>query len=369
MAINVYKSTDTGAPTINNATGQLIGLLDACLVNGYSPGTVTSITRSGSTATLTFSADHGLTSKGHRLTIAGANEAEYNGTYNITVVNTTQISYTVSGTPATPATGTITATKPGAGWTIAYTGTNLRAYRMGAGNQRYLRVDDTGTTTARAVGYETMSDVDTGTGAFPTNAQIAGGLYWPKAGSAINRAWVLVASDNWVIYRTFYDGATQLPMGFFGDFTSRLSTTDNYNTLIIGETSSAATPGGSSVATDVNDIDNVIVGHYVPRDYTQIGTALQVGKNAGSPFRRTLTIGATGPAYPDPVSGNLLYSRLWITEPSTATTRGTIDYILCPLHARPLGDLDTFVGDGAYAGQTFMALNGNSGSQLFIRII
>lgn len=71
---------------------------------------VTSITRSGSTATVTFSVAHNL-STGDQLTIAGAVETAYNGTYPVTGVDATSVTYTVTGTPTTPATGTITATK------------------------------------------------------------------------------------------------------------------------------------------------------------------------------------------------------------------------------------------------------------------
>lgn len=35
MTVRVYKSTDSGAPTITRSLGSLIALLDACLVNGY----------------------------------------------------------------------------------------------------------------------------------------------------------------------------------------------------------------------------------------------------------------------------------------------------------------------------------------------
>lgn len=67
---------------------------------------VTSITRSGSTATVTTTSDH-LYASSIDVIITGANEAEYNGTFNITVTDTDEFTYQVSGTPATPATGTI----------------------------------------------------------------------------------------------------------------------------------------------------------------------------------------------------------------------------------------------------------------------
>ena len=75
---------------------------------GYRSLSVSSITRSSSTATATTASDHGWES-GLTITIAGANEAEYNGSFVITVTGATTFTYTVSGTPSTPATGTITA--------------------------------------------------------------------------------------------------------------------------------------------------------------------------------------------------------------------------------------------------------------------
>lgn len=66
--------------------------------------TVSSITRSGSTATVTTSAPHTLVT-GDNVTISGATQTEYNGTYTITVTGGSTFTYTVTGTPATPATG------------------------------------------------------------------------------------------------------------------------------------------------------------------------------------------------------------------------------------------------------------------------
>jgi hypothetical protein len=73
---------------------------------------ITSITRTGTVATVTTTAVHGLTT-GQIIIIAGATDALYNGTYVITVVTTTTFTYTMTGTPAiSPATGTITVVLP-----------------------------------------------------------------------------------------------------------------------------------------------------------------------------------------------------------------------------------------------------------------
>lgn len=71
---------------------------------------VTSITRSGATATVTTTTNHGY-STGNVVNIRGAGQAEYNGDFTITVTGLNTFTYTVTGTPATPATGTIVANK------------------------------------------------------------------------------------------------------------------------------------------------------------------------------------------------------------------------------------------------------------------
>ena len=69
---------------------------------------VTSLTLSGTTATATLSSAPGFV-VGQSVYINGATPTAYNGTFVITAVSGNTFSYTVSGSPASPATGTITA--------------------------------------------------------------------------------------------------------------------------------------------------------------------------------------------------------------------------------------------------------------------
>jgi type IV pilus assembly protein PilY1 len=71
--------------------------------------TVSSLTRSGSTVTVTTSSNHGFSNDDYVL-ISGASSPEYNGGFNVTRISSTSFTYTVSGTPVTPAGGTMTAT-------------------------------------------------------------------------------------------------------------------------------------------------------------------------------------------------------------------------------------------------------------------
>jgi hypothetical protein len=87
-----------------------IGTTGAPLTLDFTLGTdktVTSITRASTTATVTATA-HGFTT-GDQVNIRGAAETDYNGDFLVTVTDANTFTYTVSGSPATPATGTIIA--------------------------------------------------------------------------------------------------------------------------------------------------------------------------------------------------------------------------------------------------------------------
>lgn len=73
------------------------------------PLSIASITLSAQTATVTTISDHHY-GDGMIVTISGANEIEYNGSFVIIVTSLTTFTYTVTGSPSTPATGTIVST-------------------------------------------------------------------------------------------------------------------------------------------------------------------------------------------------------------------------------------------------------------------
>jgi hypothetical protein len=368
MTIRVYRSTDAGAAslTLNNTAGKLLAILDACLVNGYAVGTVSSITRSGTTATITFSAAHGLLDRGNYVTIAGADQAEYNGEFELIPATSTTATFTVSGSPATPATGTITATKTGAGWTKPYSGTNKAAFLQGSGgNGHYLRVDDTGTTQGRVVGYESMSDVDTGSGAFPTNTQQSGGLYCLKTNGATAVKWVVVATSSYFFfYADYFNDNDNGVVHFFGHFESDYYQSDAYNTFIAFYTSTSTSNNGLPTCQPT-----ATGGQYIARAYNQSGTALNVRLNIPVQSGSNLTMGSSafGTTYPDAITNKLLYSETFIKE-GLVITRGKLPLLLCPLHSRPLSNFDTFDGAGDLNGYKILVLTIANSGQIFIRI-
>jgi hypothetical protein len=68
--------------------------------------TVSSLTRSGTTATVTTSTPHGFVT-GQKVVISGATQTAYNNAFTVTVTGPTTFTFTVTGSPTTPATGTI----------------------------------------------------------------------------------------------------------------------------------------------------------------------------------------------------------------------------------------------------------------------
>ncbi|QYA56411.1 hypothetical protein EGT72_007160 [Acinetobacter johnsonii] len=176
--IKFFVHSNNNAPQLQNAYGSMIGVLDACLVNGISLGLVFSLTAIGTTVTAVFSTAHNLMQY-QVLKIADANQAEYNGEHRIlTVPNATSVTFQLASAPSiTTATGTITASLPPLGWEKPFSSTHANgggkaAYRsknLLLPSRPFLRVVDEpnlgyNTTYAKyaKVGIvEDMTDIDT----------------------------------------------------------------------------------------------------------------------------------------------------------------------------------------------------------------
>jgi len=266
-----YHSAMGGAPSMTGTVGATIGVLDACLKDGFGLKSVTSLVVSGGVATATVGTGHPGVVNGPVL-IAGSSISALNGDQVVTSATSTTVSWATAAADGT-ATGTITLKASPLGWTKPFSGTNLAAYKPSsvAATGCYLRVDDTAAQVTRVVGYETMTDIATGANPFPTAAQFSGGLYWPKSNTADSaaRPWFLVGDD-----RIFYlyvapnnSLSGQGVMYGFGDFLSNKSG-DAWNCAIFGAESAnvnfngSLTPGDLGYASSVSASD---VGFYLAR--------------------------------------------------------------------------------------------------------
>jgi hypothetical protein len=369
MTVRLYRSTDFGAPVLNGVAGALVNLLDKCLIDGFGAQAVT-ITRTGSVATITTTSPHGLVRLA-KYTISGADQAEYNGDKSVTVTGANTLTFVVSGTPATPATGTVAGKLAGAGWSKAFAASNKAAYKQGAGsNGFYMRIDDTGiggAGFAKFIGYEQMTTVDVGTAAFPTEAQQAGGLFLNKSSTAdaVARPWVVLATEKLVYFSANMNTAVDFSAGAtvcYGDILS-LKPGDAYGTLIAGNSSSSAPYSQFFVLAAAVGTSSF---HYMARSHTQIGSSIAVGKLSATNKGSSSSIGSGGLIYPQPSDNALHMASVEICE--AAALRGTLPGLWNPLHTRALSNFDTFDGTGALAGKTFMAVNHAIGGQYLFEI-
>ncbi len=284
MPILAFCDNEEGAPVLSGTVGSLTDLLYACLVTGFNLVTLDSLTRDGTTVTGTLSTGHGFAS-GQTVRIAGANEPDYNGDFVVTVLSATQFTYEITGTPTTPATGTITARRAPLGWSRPYSGTNKAVFQASAGTQFCLRVDDAasgagGAKEALCRGYESMTDVDTGTGLFPTSAQLTNGIVWRKSYDANSnaRSWNLIGDD-----RSFYfivkayepAGYESRQFMFFGDICS-FKSGDAYPCVICGKNAT----GTSTVNIEIFGFPQSSMPSakdmFVARSYLQVGGSTQI---------------------------------------------------------------------------------------------
>lgn len=201
--VKYFHSGMSGAPVLSGSAGTLIAVLDACLVNGFGSITLDSLVVAGGIATATRSAGQ-LFEKDAVVLVAGATPAGLNGQKRTLSISGTQFTFDATGISDQTATGTVTVKLAPAGWEKQYSGTNLAAYRSldVASNKTVLRVDDTGTTSAKVVGYESMADVNTGTNPYPTVAQLATGGFWDKSdtANATARKWMVFADSRFFYF-------------------------------------------------------------------------------------------------------------------------------------------------------------------------
>lgn len=276
--------------------------------------------------------------------------------------------------------------KTAAGWTKPYSGTNLAAYRTGAGAMNYLRVDDSAAGTyalgreAFLRGYEAMTAISTGTGPFPTTSQLTSGCFLQKSATAGATAvpWVAIA-DSRTLYLFIYTGMYAGWHGMmFGEFYSVKGSGDAYRSILICRASQETVVSGNaafaipSSATEYLEqlvgITSNIAGHYVPRTWDGLQSATLVGKHGNTAHSASVLAGVL--AYPNNTDNAVYLSQVWLHDGTTnPIIRGRLRgfwHFLHPVGVK-INDGDTWSGTGALAGKTFMAIKPTSaGNGVFV---
>lgn len=379
-SVKFVHSAMSGAPALAGQAGSMIGLLDAILVNGFGLKSVDSLVVAGGVATMTISTGHSFEPGAVALvagsSVTGGNANALNGEKKVASTTTTTVTFDATGVADQTATGTITAKVAPMGWTKEYAGTNLAVYKSSdvTSTGCRLRVDDTGTTSARVVGYETMSDVNTGTGAFPTNTQQSGGLYWMKSdvASSATRPWIAVGDGKIFYIFAFINSSTTNSCAqlAFGDPLPTKST-DAYHCIISGGAISTTVVGQAHDLSFVDGVNGVNNGLFCPRSYTGVGAAVAMRKSFPLIGGGTGSIhsGAGGGLnYPNAADGGLYVVPCYATEHAASVFRSTIPGLLMvPQNVNSaFASKDIVTGVTGYAGKILKAVQcGGSGAGVF----
>jgi len=243
----------------------------------------------------------------------------------------------------------------GKGWTKVFSATNKAVYRPPQGNRFYLRVDDTGTTDAQVKAYETMSDVDTGTGTFPAgttqyNARKAASV------DGINRRWVIVADEK--LFHMWAQSDTNLVLPTNGTYLSfgdlrTLLPGDAYCTILSGANST----GGMTNMNLASSISGSTTGLVFARGHGQ-APGSQTGGYSASIYAGG-SFGAGGMAFPSPYGADFKMGRITTHDTTTpsAGVRAIVPGMWAAFHQNgTLVHLDTFSGAAGtdLAGRTFI---------------
>lgn len=371
IAVKRYTSLMTGAPALNGVAGSLVTLLDACLKDGFNAKTVSSATQTGGTATITTSAAHGY-GMNDVIALSGANEPAWNGEFRVLTVATNSFTVAIDSGAAATATGTMSVKIAPLGWTKSFSGTNKAAYLpQSQFVQCLLRVLDDSTVPtsasgrwAKLRGYESMTDVDTGSGLFPTAAQVTNGLSAMKSGTSDStaRAWWL-AGDGGLFYMGVFwlAGQSTVAAGIaFGDANS-LKSGDAYSSILIGTDS-------DTLPTNVADNNNFSTlgaynatqaGKYLARNYTQLGGAIAFGMMGDNGVSTTL--GGSGFVFPNLPDNGLLYAPVSVVEANGLRSR-ELPGLYQPLHPTPINYLATVTDLPDLPGRTLQAFDLGAGA-------
>jgi hypothetical protein len=278
MAITKYSSTDASAPQITNFTaGQLVSVLDACLVNGYG-------------------------------------------------------------------------SKASAGWSIVYTGANLRVYRPPSGNRCYLRVDNSNASGYAVVqAYATMSDINTGTEPFTNSAAVN----WCQSQDNAANPWEVIASDTSFYYvGSHATVVAHKAIFFFGDYVAR-NTAFVYNTALIHGVNGTYRDN-MEYNYDLQTINTS--GKYCRRGWNEIlqtgqqFTYLTVGNSSYLGLHTALSV------FPDPILGDMVIEPVNMVQNSSLIGKmpGLYDIIHSPSSA--VSYPVTFSGSGSLSGRNLYCL-------------
>lgn len=325
-SVKFFHSNMQSSPTLTNAAGSLIGILDACLVNGFGSLTASSAVVSAGKLVLTFASAHSF-QKYAVARISGITDAGYtglNGDFKVdTVISATSISIVVTGYSDATLTSTVTALMAPLGWTKLYTDTNRAVYQSSDATSSLMTFmfNDTATMYTAVRGYESASSASAGTGPFPTTSQQSV-WQWYKSVDSTARGWYLFGDSKTVYFVCFPSSSYSsysMTQGF-GDFTPIVSS-DAYRAFIgaTNYTDSANNPWAQY--TSIGTADPSYSGPWAPRSYNTLPNVpvrlynrWQLYNYCSNDGGGCISGSPGSIPWPNPIDGGLMLADIYLLE-------------------------------------------------------
>lgn len=425
MTVRVYRSTDTGAPQLSGQAGALVGVLDACLVNGYNsnnpPNSGWTIAFTG-TNTRIYRQPTGSNQLYLRVDDTGAQNAQVFGCETATAIGTGNQTNLFPTTAQQASPGLYwfksnvasSATRP---WIVVATNkmfylwvlTNallgsatgqpelywfgdIVSYKAAtAGHQSVLvgsgRTYDTATNyvgattytatvTIDGVGYpisvlgstiqtfQTLMDaINTAIGANGIAALIGGSILIQSATTGVSSTVAITAGT---LFAAPLQGFTSVAASVAGT-----AATDSYSTVIRGGISA----GYSSIADALSQgLSATTTGRFICRSATQaVGSVICA--NAVAPFLSPGTTAGNASAprlsFPGAINLDLHVAPVFVIEPGNSFVRGILPGLWSIVNRGSVLGMSTIttgdrvVGSGSLAGKTFETVWTSQGSGQF----
>lgn len=348
----------SGMPVISGTAGALIAALDALLINGFNSKTVTSLSRTGTTATLNATS-HGF-SANFVIEISGVeNDTNWNGEYIVNSVPTTgSLTFTVPDTlNDTPTGATITVKYPkiSSYWVKAASGTNKAIYKSTdpQATGYFLRVDDSNAKYAIVSMTESYTDVDNG-------LSNTWNRYWHKSDAEdSNYRNYLIVGDSKRFYLMIgaesYQSATYNYImdsgGMFGDILST-KPGDAYHCILTGSNNSAPYQGNfwNTSYMAFNKVNGGAPSNAksILRSHSQLGTQQSI--DFYSIYGQDYS-GYNGLTFPNMSDNGICISNVWVAA------NGAFRGIMPGLYSTPLAvqwALNQYNKDFKKDGKTYM---------------
>jgi hypothetical protein len=248
--------------------------------------------------------------------------------------------------------------KLAAGWTAPFEATGKLVLRNGAASasRSYFRFVTSGSGFA-VRGYDDMTDVDTGSGEFPSLAQLSGnGAYYPLTN--FGSAWILVADEKTAIFFYSQSGAANqyVPI-YIGDVVP-LSPSIGMPVICPAGASYDATNGKYSFFSPASpsSFSATVNGEPVIKSFGVVVSPVYMRAFSGLGMEPDGTVAGNG-TFSFSTLGTFVVSPYWLGAWESSVSRYPVAHLrFVRAHGildSLVSDANTFAGAGALSGVTF----------------